>query len=97
MFRKQLSLLPVSVLRYYYTINRWFVSFLGLDPLQSTPVPVSYTKYVTKHMSKIEMGEEALFSQKSSVLKRSNCQVRPTFCCLLKEFQRVSVEIGHIP
>lgn len=29
----------------------------GLDPMQSTPVPVSYTKYVTKHMSKIEMGE----------------------------------------
>eukprot|EP00752_Nemacystus_decipiens_P002803 g2616.t1 len=31
------------------------VPSLGLDPLQSTPVPVSYTKYVTKHMSKIEM------------------------------------------
>lgn len=32
-------------------------TFPGLDPLQSTPVPVSYTKYVTKHMSKIEMGK----------------------------------------
>ncbi|CAM9703482.1 unnamed protein product [Laminaria digitata] len=31
------------------------VPSLGLDPMQSTPVPVSYTKYVTKHMSKIEM------------------------------------------
>ncbi|CAN0348631.1 unnamed protein product [Ectocarpus sp. 6 AP-2014] len=31
------------------------VPSLGLDQLQSTPVPVSYTKYVTKHMSKIEM------------------------------------------
>lgn len=34
-----------------------YVRVAGLEPLQSTPVPVSYTKYVTKHMSKIEMGE----------------------------------------
>lgn len=34
-------------------------AFAGLDQLQSTPVPVSYTKYVTKHMSKIEMGEQS--------------------------------------
>ncbi|CAM9907786.1 unnamed protein product [Scytosiphon promiscuus] len=31
------------------------VPSLGLDPLQTTPIPASYTKYVTKHMSKIEM------------------------------------------
>ncbi|CAM9322492.1 unnamed protein product [Hapterophycus canaliculatus] len=31
------------------------VPSLGLDPLQSTPIPATYTKYVTKHMSKIEM------------------------------------------
>ena len=35
----------------------------GLDPMQSTPVPVSYTKYVTKHMSKIEMGESICTSE----------------------------------
>lgn len=42
------------------TEHSWIFStsaFPGLDPVQGTPVPVSYTKYVTKHMSKIEMGE----------------------------------------
>ena len=38
----------------------------GLDPMQSTPVPVSYTKYVTKHMSKIEMGESICTSETRS-------------------------------
>lgn len=34
-------------------------TYTGLDPLQTTPIPVSYTKYVTKHMGKIEMGKKS--------------------------------------
>lgn len=57
----------------------------GLEPLQSTPVPVSYTKYVTKHMSKIEMGEGCTARRITrSVLcniNSTNAQCLPTCPC----------------
>lgn len=56
MLHRQCGVLPM-LLCVGTCICSTLASLPGLDPLQSTPVPVSYTKYVTKHMSKIEMGK----------------------------------------
>lgn len=81
------ALLHFSLIAHHPTLQLFSTrTFPGLDPLQSTPVPVSYTKYVTKHMSKIEMG-------KTAVIKRFFLQTCLT-CRIPTNLYRLRILLG---